>query len=125
MSYCKGCEKTVPEGVWIHPDLGLCAICYSIHIHSTVKQWNPKEEKWEKKVGTTAQVWKPKKCKRCKKSGIWIHPIVHLCDPCIEKIVDCQHCDPDYCEGGKVKNCFMIKDWFVEQKNKKGLMRFI
>ena len=53
---CKGCNKDYSNGTWLHPELQICSICYSIHIHSEVKAWDEINEKWvdialEKKKG--------------------------------------------------------------------------
>lgn len=48
MKICKGCKTQYSDLVWISEE-GLCSICYHIHHHSDVKEWDSKKEKWVKK----------------------------------------------------------------------------
>lgn len=46
MKKCLGCNREYRNDVWLHKELNICSICFRVHIHSTVKEWNPKEKCW-------------------------------------------------------------------------------
>ena len=43
LKLCPGCGRKYSEDVWLHPELGICSICWSVHVNSKVEKWDGKE----------------------------------------------------------------------------------
>jgi len=50
---CPACGMEYSNKVWLHPNLGICSKCYTIHKYSNHKKWDKDKQCWKKSTPIT------------------------------------------------------------------------